>query len=449
MFNLTKITFDELVNQLLAKLQEKDAWKDANLASTGRIIIELYAYVAQLLLYYLKRSYEEMFIDSAVYWESLVKIANMLEVPVKRPYGCSGKVKLIPKVSLDSVVVIPKGTMLSCDGVSFYTTEKVSINPGDEYVVVGVRQGVKKSEEFIVPFGVTLRYDCRIVNEYASDVDVEVYVNGRQYAVVNYLLQSLDEMQAKVWTDTDKSMVVSFVKGFGLPAFGDKVEVKYYEVDFEFFPAVESMWSIEDERFRVEQVLDTFVRGSSWEDAESFRERVSKFFGVGKRAVTVEDIDKIVRSVPGVRDVKVVDVKDYFQAPFKTAIIYVTPIGDAGSPESVIDTVRQILKKVGSVGVDYMVKSVQSVDVNVYVVVMHSAVYNKAAIVDKVGKKIRDAYSKVRIGRWISRLELSQIVGSVEGVVGVVVVEPAVDRILKVGQMIRLKELRIDAVLGG
>ena len=130
--DFARIGFEELVDQLIQKLREKDAWKDANLQSTGRTIIELYAYVAQLLLYYLKRSYEELFVDSAQYWESLCRLANMFEAPVKRPIGCSGKVKLVLKEPADTSIVIPQYTVLSCDGVLFYTVHDVVFGAGEQ-----------------------------------------------------------------------------------------------------------------------------------------------------------------------------------------------------------------------------------------------------------------------------------------------------------------------------
>lgn len=448
MFDLTKISFDELVDQLLVKLKEKDAWKDANLTSTGRTIIELYAYVAQLLLYYIKRSYEEMFSDSAMYWESLVKIANMLEVYVKRPSGCSGRVKIVPVQSLTTSVVVPARTVITCDDVSFYTVEQVTVSPTDTYVEVGVRQGIERVVSYTVGSVSGAKLEYKIVNPYASDLDMMVSVNGVQYMVNTYLFETLDDLQVKVYTDADKSMVVQFVKGFGLPNPGDVVEVRYFEVDPGYFPEVGSEWVINDKRFSVEPMLETFAKGQDWETVEELRSRLSRFYGVGKKAVTKEDFEYLVKSVQGVKDVQVVDVKDYFQAPFREVEIYVATYSDVSDPKQVLLDVESVLNKLGSIGVSYVVKGVQYVDVNVYVVVRISRLYSTEAVRSEVLSRIQDLYNKVRIGRWVFRKEIESEVQMVNGVLGVSIIEPQVDLILKKGQVVRLKQVKVDVVVG-
>jgi hypothetical protein len=449
MLDYTKISFEELVDQLINVLKTKDAWKDAYLQSTGRTLIELYAYVAQLLLYYLKRSFEEMFVNSAQYWESLCKIANMLEAPVKRPIGASGMVKLRLKQASSDVVILPAKTQLSCDGMLFYMVLDVVFNPGETEKEVVVRQGVWVERVFVSD-GNQMRQDYKIVGDNVSDLDVEVYVGDKIYVVVQYFGQVFDELQAKVWTSPDKALNVSFLRGFGVPGYGEVVKVRYSEVDPSYFPSVDSQWSVVgDDRFDVVADLSTFSKGAGWEDAESFRRRLEGWFGVGKRAVTKEDFWYLVSSVAGVGKVQVVDVKDNFNAPFREAEIYVADVGGGVPSSDILGRVKEFLDKVGSVGVVYIVKPVQIVDVDVYVRVYISRVYSSVVVQGKVMDVIRKLYSGLEIQEWVSVDRLRREVLSVEGVRQCEVVLPSMDLQLRKGQLVKLRQLRVDVLVGG
>ncbi len=449
MLDYTKVSFEEIVDQLINVLKGKDAWKDAYLQSTGRTLVELYAYVAQLLLYYLKRSYEEMFTDSAQYWESLCKIANMLEAPVKRPLGASGRVRLKLKQASSQVIIVPAKTQLSCNGVLFYTVSDVVFNPGEMEKEVIVRQG-RWMERIFVSDGNRMRQDYRVVGDNVSDLDVEVYVGDRLYGVVWYFGQVLDELQVKVWTSPDKVLNVTFLRGFGMPKHGEVVKVRYSEVDSSYFPAIDSRWNVVgDDRFEVVADLATFSRGAEWEDVESFRQRLQGWFGVGKRAVTKEDFWYLVKSVEGVGKVQVVDVKDNFQAPFREVEIYVTDVSGRVPSQDVLDRVKGFLDKVGGVGVLYIVKPVQLVEVDVYVRVYVSRVYSTVAVQGKVVDVINRLYSDLDIQNWVSVDRLKREVLSVEGVRGCEVVLPSVDLMLRKGQKVVLGQVRVDGLVGG
>jgi hypothetical protein len=449
MLDYTKISFEDLVDQLIAKLRTKGAWKDAYLQSTGRTLIELYAYIAQLLLYYLKRSYEELFVDSAQYWESLCKIANMLEAPVKRPIGASGTVKLLLKQASTESIVLPKKTQLLCDDVLFYTVSDVVFNPGEVEKNVIVRQGVWLEKSF-VSNGNQLRQDYVIEGENVSDLDVEVYVGSMAYSVVSYFGQTLDEFQVKVWTSPDKALNISFLKGFGTPNYGEVIKVRYSEVDPDYFPAVDSQWSVVgDNRFEVVADLSTFSKGAGWEDVESFRERLQGWYGVGKRAVTKEDFWYLVKSIEGIGKVQVVDVKDNFEAPFREVEIYVADSNGGVPSQDILDRVKSFLDKAGGVGVLYTVKPVQLVEVDVYVKVYVSKVYSSVVVQGKVVDVIKRLYSDLEIQEWVSIDKLRREVSMVEGVRSCEVVLPSVDMILKKGQKVVLRQVRVDVFAGG
>jgi len=448
MFDLTKISFEDLVSQLIYILKTKDAWKDANLQSTGRMLIELYAYVAQLLLYYLKRSYEEMFIDSAQYWESLCRLANMFEAHVKRPVGASGRVKLVLKEASNQPVIVSAKTPVLCDDVLFYIVNDVVFNPGETEKVVDVSQGAW-SERVFTSNGNQTRQDYRIAFENVSDVGVEVYVNDTAYAVVEYFGQTLDKLQAKVWTSTDKALNVTFLRGFGVPSLGNTVTIRYCEVRYDYYPPVDSVWSMpRDNRFEVIPISSSFSRGEYWEDEESFRLRLQGWFGVGQRAATKEDFWHIVSGMDGVGKVQVVDVKDNFNAPFREVEIYITdPSGGVPSGE-VVEKVRELLDKVGSVGVMYDLRPVQLVEVDVFVKAFVGRVYSTERAKVNIINEIKELYSDLEIQEWVNIDKIRRTVLSVDGVRTCEVILPGVDEELRKGQMVHLRSVRADVYIG-
>jgi hypothetical protein len=449
MFDLTKISFEDLVSQLIYILKTKDAWKDANLQSTGRMLIELYAYVAQLLLYYLKRSYEEMFVDSAQYWESLCRLANMFEAHVKRPVGASGQVRLVLKEASNQPIIISAKTPVLCDDVLFYIVGDVIFNPGETEKVVDVSQGVWLEKVF-TSNGDQMRQDYRIVDEDASDIGVEVYVDNVIYVPVEYFGQTLDNLQAKVWTSPDKALNVTFLRGFGVPSLGSVVTIRYCEVRQDYYPLVNSIWSMpRDDRFEVVPVLGSFSSGEDWEDVESFRQMLQGWFGVGQRATTKEDFWYIVRSVDGVGKVQVVDVKDNFNAPFREVEVYIADANGGVPSQDILDRVMEFLDSVGSVGVLYTVKPVQLVSVGVYVKVYISKVYSSTAVQGRVIDVIKELYSDLEIQEWVSVDRLKREVLQVEGVRSCEVVLPSTDIVLKKGQKVVLDQVRVDVFIGG
>jgi hypothetical protein len=445
MFDMTKISFDDLVNQLVQELQQQDAWKDATLQSTGMTLIDLYAYVAQLLLYYIKRSYEEMFATSAQYWASLCRIANLVEAPVKRPIGATGTVTLTLNQASTQAITLPAGTALNCDGVGFYLVDSVVFNPGDTQMNAVVRQGILTTKTF-TSNGNHQRQDYQITDANATDLDISVSANGISYAPVKYFGETLDSNQVKVWTSPDKNLNVTFLAGFGIPVYNSTISVNYIEVNESYFPSTTSVWSVvNDSRFTVTANLSNFSQAVGWEDVDSFRNRLQGWFGVGKRAVTKDDFWYMVSGIEGVGQVQVVDVKDNFSAPFREVQLYIAG-ADGGVPsQTVLNNVTSFVDKVVGVGVAYSVHPVQIVLLDVYVVAYASRLYSLNTIQSNVVSAINSLYVNVGIQQWIATNDIVKQVMTVNGVVRCDVVLPSVDVTLQKGQKIVVRSVKVDA----
>jgi hypothetical protein len=256
-------------------------------------------------------------------------------------------------------------------------------------------------------------------------------------------MESLDTNQVRIFTDIDKSLVIHFSRGFGLPLYGQTISVYYIVVDPDYVPSVSASWTIDDSRFNVEPILP-FTSGAGYEDVETFRERCSKFFGVGKRAVTKEDFWYVVMSVPGVEDVMVLDVKDNFAAPFKSVDIYVKGAGGVLT-DTLKNQIQTILTQMGSVGVDYRLFKASGYDVDVYAVLYTGRYALSSAIRTEALSRIENLFKSAKIGQWIYRNEIIAELESIKDVKRVLLVTPSVDVQLTT-QVPNLRSTHVDIV---
>lgn len=442
MLDLTKLNFEDIVEQLKLKLREKDAWKDVYLSSTGTVLIELFAYVFQLLLYYLKRTYEEQFPATAQFWSSMVRIANMLNVYVERPQGAYGKVKMRLKESAsEDVLVFDKYTTLLCDGVKCYLCEDVAINK-TEWKEVLVRQGERVKKTFYASGGDFQEY---IIDEIeASDRDVVVTVGNIPYEVVTDIFEVTSGYGVRVFTGPDKRMRLQFFRDFGAPSAGEKIEVEYAVVNSDWLPTTDMEWYINQDVEVVLGSLDTWVMGSSFEDLESFRCRFRNYFGTGKRLVTKHDFEKVLYSLGEVEKVKIIDVKDEYKAPFRGVTACVKLKNTWTIPNDFRDMFeQQIVNRIGLLGTKVDLKPASRVDVDVYLVVEKKFGYTTQQIVATLTSEIQKMYKDAPIGYWVSKDDLYGVVTK-NGFNLRKLILPDKDMILSDTQLVNLRALRIE-----
>lgn len=442
MLDLTKLSFEDLVEQLKNRLREKDAWKDVYLSSTGTVLIELFAYVFQLMLYYLKRTYEEQFPRTAQFWQSMVRVANMLNLYVKRPQGAYGKVLMrLRDTAEDDTLFLSKYTMLLCDGVKCYTCEDVVLMKSD-WTEVSVRQGDRIRRQFVGIGGDVQEYV--IEEQYASDRDVVVSVNNVAYEVMHDLFDRTTLYSVRLYTAPDKSMRLMFTKDFGVPEEGAYIDVEYAIVDPAWLPKQDSDWFLsEDVEVRLSDI-STWVAGSDFEDLESFRHRFRNFFGVGKRLVTAFDFERVVQSLGEVEKVKVIDVKDEFKAPFRGVVLCVKLKDSWDIPADFRKMFEEtILHKIGLLGTKVDIIPPSKVDVEVYLVVERRFGYSTNQIVSFLTNEITKLYKNAEIGKWISREDLYSLVTR-HGFALRRLVLPDKDLLLKDTQLVNLRALRVE-----
>ena len=211
--------FDTIKQSLVdyAKTYYPDTYKDFNAASFGSLMLDMVAYVGDMLSFYVDYQANESFIDSAIETKNLLKLAK--QFGYKRPltYSSTGKCALYVQVpaqttgepNSDLVPILKEGTRLSsAAGVTFTLVEDVDFSKSDSEVVVAqvnsdgvptsyaykaygdVVSGDIETETLSVPAYqkfLKLSLDASNISEIISVVDSE----GNEYFEVPYLSHNI------------------------------------------------------------------------------------------------------------------------------------------------------------------------------------------------------------------------------------------------------------------
>ena len=149
--NFVNYSFDDLVTQLTNRLKEKGAWKDTYRSSTGSMLIELFAAVANLVLYYVERRAEESYILTAKNKSSIINLVRLLNYIPKRKISALGVLKftLIQGVHTEMVFIQKYTQCLTTGGIKFLVSEDVTILVGQTFVEANAIQGELFSLNYI------------------------------------------------------------------------------------------------------------------------------------------------------------------------------------------------------------------------------------------------------------------------------------------------------------
>lgn len=446
--NYANIDFESLVTQLKEKIRQKDSWKDTVDASTGTTFIELFAYIANLLMFYLQRTFEEHYVDIAQYRESLIRLGKLVGYKVRRPKGSEGIVRFTPINPLQSPVQIPKGTeVYTNNNIVFYTTDTVVIYPQDEYIDINIRQGIRRTQEFISN-GKSFQ-EFKFGSPNTSDIDITVMAGESQLNIVSSLATVEGTGYIGLFTDLDNRQVLCLGTPLigGVPIQGTPITVTYYDtigLDSNIFSQIS--WTTELNGFRVDSVSSSMSGGDGDETVEELRMNIPAVFATGDRCVTKSDFKAIVKSIAGVDKVYVREVKDNLDVPFKTISIYVKPVGSFELDSSFKAYIEGILNSRNMIGIDYNVTSPLVRSVSVLVRVKVKAGYNTGVVRGKCGIVLSELYSTADFGEWIEIGEITTSLNSLSEVDSTIVILPNQDIALKPWELIKVGNIVVEAV---
>jgi len=143
--------FDNLVTELQQLLSAQSAWKDMYRSSTGQTLLELFAAVGNLVLYYVERRAEESYISTAKNYSSVVNLARLLNYTPTRNISAIGPLAFTVDAPAPSLITIPQWTSVSSNaGVNFLVLDTNASIPalGTTATVSGI-QGTLITKSFV------------------------------------------------------------------------------------------------------------------------------------------------------------------------------------------------------------------------------------------------------------------------------------------------------------
>ena len=149
-FDYTGKDHQAIVADCISRLKEvygTDYWNDFEEDNVGRMLIEIFAYSVDLLLFYLDRQANETYLPTATERQNLINICKLIGYIPKS----AKPAQAVITVSIDSIhksdVTLPKGSLLETnDGITFETLADAIIETGQLSVNVEAVEGETISE---------------------------------------------------------------------------------------------------------------------------------------------------------------------------------------------------------------------------------------------------------------------------------------------------------------
>ena len=326
----TKYDFDTIVAQLENRLKATPAWRDTYESSTGSMLIQLLAYVANLTLYYIERRAEESYILTAQNRSSVINLVKLLNYNPKRVTSATGVLTFYLTAANSYNITIPKWTECQTSGgVKFLTSEPSVIIAGGTEIEVNGIQGELVTKN-VTGDGTV---DQEII---LSETNVEnslnvssliVTIDGVAWTKVSSFLSSTNtSTHYRVINNLDDTVTIKFgndIKGLA-PVVGAVIVITYV-LSAGVSGSVYSNNSVTTLNDTITNSNDDtvtdisvtnadrsdatvsrlFLGGDAKEDIEEIRTEAPQVFATGDRAVTKSDFVAILENMAGVVDANV------------------------------------------------------------------------------------------------------------------------------------------------
>ena len=239
--------------QLIARIQDRiPEWAASNPADFGVALVEAFAYMGDLMSYYIDRNVNESFISTATQRDSVVNIAQAYGY-IPSGYRQATVTLTFTNSSPDTVITIPKGTVVSGDVISgdtvntvYFTTDydlilDPDIDNGIGDITASEGRSVVLVSDYANTYGELVGTSDGTANQSfvlgespAVDGSLSVYVqDGPDYSKwrqVQHLIDSKPSDQVfTVTSDADNNLYVNFGDGVSgaIPVNFSEVRVVY------------------------------------------------------------------------------------------------------------------------------------------------------------------------------------------------------------------------------
>ena len=319
-FNYIDKDHEAIVESCIARIKEvygSQYWNDFEEDNAGRMLIEAFAYVADLLLFYLDRQANETYLPTATERQNLINMCKLIGYTPKTAKPSQVSITVSIEQAHTSDVILPSGALLeTSDGVTFETQSEAVIKAGllssevqaiegetfDE--IVGTSDGEAWQEFYLTRSGVIKILDATI--------------DGHSWSIVDSLADQSEHNEVfTVEIDAWRRAQISFGDGKTgkIPPKDEKISVRYRTGGgLAGNVAPNSITTLRDiahdsagKKVAVRVTnLDWASGGAEPESIESIKLWASRFFETQHRCVTQQDYETFATNFNGICKAKAV-----------------------------------------------------------------------------------------------------------------------------------------------
>lgn len=315
--------YDSIKADLLARATEiVPEWTTRESSDFGVLLVDLWAYMSDVLHYYIDKAAGEAFITTATQRESLLSLASLFDYSPQLQTAAEATVTISGvNVPAGQVIAIPSGTVFVSPATSeapivyFSSTSSASASASTN-PVINVVEGEPVNDETVGSSNGTANQ--RFVLFYSGVIgdSVEVFVeegtvvNGSpspvEYQYVNKLIDSAaNDKVFTIATNANNETEIVFGNGINgkIPNAGQDIVVDYRKgVGLSGNVPVNSITQIQNSPSQYIFISSSTAAlgGANAESLESLRANIPNSFATQDRAVSLSDYRALVLNVAGV-----------------------------------------------------------------------------------------------------------------------------------------------------
>ncbi len=227
----TDLDFDAIRARLFALIHSVfPTWTDENVADFGTILLEAFAWVGDVLMYYLEAYGRESRITTATQRRSLLALAKLVGFAVPGASAATVDVTFSLPAATPGEVPLPKGTRILTEDVIDPTAYQLlfatAIPAGSTSLVVSVEQSEYRVEVFDAS-GLANQEAALATTPYLDDSAVVVASNGVFTQVANFLSSTSADRHYTVVVDQNDRALLRFGNGINGALPTGTIEVEY------------------------------------------------------------------------------------------------------------------------------------------------------------------------------------------------------------------------------
>lgn len=313
-FDFASRDYENIRRDLLRRAERVvPEWTDRDPGDFTMMLVDLWAYMGDIMHYYIDRAAGESFIETATQKESVLALANLFDYTPRT--RAAAKTTVYISNGSSGSVTLPRGTVFVGEGddsdYEFFSTFEITIPPGEQSSVICNEGSIITNETLVSNATGQIGQIYTINNDSVipSSVEVFVYEDGitavkwNRFTNVNSIPTGVSGFSTYVDTEGRTRVVFGNRISGRVPPPGVRIAVNYQTTN----GSVGNIGVNKIKAFKTTQPVGLSIGsstiaigGSSGESIDSIKRSIKASIRTQSRAVTLNDYVAIAVQLPGV-----------------------------------------------------------------------------------------------------------------------------------------------------